>query len=70
MAALKKRAYDVSRLWITENFFPIRLETETILASRVSRHRTDFSLSGEAMFVVAHELIRGSRVENWKGINP
>jgi len=67
---LKKKPYDLSRLWITENFLPIRLKIETIFASRVSRHRTDFPLSGEAMFVVAHDLISGSRVENWQGINP
>jgi len=42
----KKKLYDLSGLWIIENFLPIGLEIEAIFASRVSRRRTDFALSG------------------------
>jgi hypothetical protein len=66
VAILKKQLYDLPRLWIIENFLPIGLEID----SRVSRHCMDFLLSGKSMFVVAQDLISGSRVENWQGINP
>src|SRR5579872_2801550 len=60
---------------ITENFFPVRFEMKSILKRSALRGQRcarpiRSMLSGEAVFVVTDDFVRGGRVENWHGIDP